>query len=354
MEARDRLAERAAKAIQKERATGESATPELESVLDDWLTEVVLPDAAAASFSDALYANGLQSYLSWLRQLELTGVQGNFDARIAQVERLLEQAFKALVKRLGDRCKAGDLAIQARILGLMRHLELLGSNDRRDEFVKLIDECYRFELRVTSHLERHVDVDLGSGWYVKDDWSIELHGATPLTIADDLGFGELTGEGPLDYRQAALNGSGRVDFGPIGNEECTYHGTGTTQPGSLTVLGGNLPYPSSATGTTAIPATIELDVGQPQEEVHYDCQGNAFGESSSSSENLWEQNWLTYFRSYHQSSSRDQGGGTGPWVIGGFTPGRHPILAEKVVDFTSEQYGYTLTETYQLVHTPVT
>jgi hypothetical protein len=118
MEARDRLAERAAKAIQTERDGGPSANGELERVLNDYLDQVVIPDAAAASFSDALFANGLKSYLSWQRQRELLGIQGDFASRIAQVEKLLDQAFKALVKRLGNRCKAGDLAVQARILSL--------------------------------------------------------------------------------------------------------------------------------------------------------------------------------------------------------------------------------------------
>jgi hypothetical protein len=352
MEARDRLAEQAAKAIQKERDTGESATPELERIVGDYLDQVVIPDAAAASFSDALYANGLQSYLSWERQRQLLGIEGDFAARIAQVERLLDQAFKALVKRLSDRCKAGDLAIQGRILALERQLQLLGVDDHSEEFARLIEDCYRFELRVTSQLEHHADDDLGGGWYAKEDYSIGLEGAAPLTVAGELGLGELTGNGPFDYRQANIAGSGRVDFGPIGYEECTFYGTGATQSGGLTVLGGNLPYRAGEAGGTAIPATILLDPGQPQEEVHFDCQGAAFGQSTSSSENQWEQHWLRYFKSTHAEGSEDPNG-DGPWLLSDFQPGRHPILAEQVATFTSEQYAYSLTETFQLVHTPL-
>ena len=352
MEARDRLAEPAAKAIKRERETGQSSDAELAQIMSDYLDQVVIPDAAAASFSDALYANGLQSYLSWERQRQLLGIEGDFAARIAQVERLLDQAFKALVKRLSDRCKAGDLAIQTRILALERQLQLLGVDDHSEEFARVIDECYRFELRVTSHLEHHADDDLGGGWYAKEDYSIGLEGAAPLTVAGELGFGELTGNGPFNYRQTDISGSGRVDFGALGHEECTFYGTGATQPGALNVLGGNLPYRAGDAGGVAIPATILLDPGQPQEEVHYDCQGAAFGESTSSSENQWEENWLRYFRPTHQEGSEDPNG-NGPFLLSDFQPGRHPILAEQVSSFTSEQFAYTLTETFQLVHTPL-
>jgi hypothetical protein len=353
MEARDRLAEQAAKAIQKERDGGESATPELERVLSDYLDQVVIPDAAAASFSDALFANGLQSYISWQRQRQLLGIEGDFAARIAQVEKLLDQAFKALVKRLSDRCRAGDLAIQTRVLSLERQLQLLGVDDHAAEFAELIDKCYRFELRVTSHLEHHGDADLGGGWTAKDDYSIELQGAAPLTVGGYLGTGELGGVGPFDYRQSNISGSGRVDFGAIGYNECTYYGTGVNQPGQLSVLGGTLPYKAGETGGAEIPASILIDPGSPQEEVHWDCQGAVFGQPSSSSENQWEENWLRYFRSTHQGDSQDQAGGTGPWLLHDFKPGRHPIIAEQTLTFDSPQYAYSLTETFQLVHTPL-
>jgi hypothetical protein len=355
MEARDRLAERAAKAIQKERDGGESASEDLASVLNDYLDQVVIPDAAAASFSDALYANGLQSYVSWQRQLELLGIQGDFGARIAQVEKLLDAAFKALVKRLSDRCKAGDLAIQTRILGLERQLQLLGTGDHASEFADLIDECYRFELRVISHLEIHNEGDLGGGTRSKTDYSIELQGAAPLTVDGYLGVGELGGVGPFNYSLLNLSGNGRVDFGGFGYEECTDYGTGGSIPGQLSVLGGNLPYRTGEMNGVKgvdIPATILLDPGDPQEEIHSDCQGAALGQPTSSSENRYEDNWQKYFRFAHFGESIDRNSGNGPWLLHDLKPGRHPILAEQTVDVFRAEEGATVTESFQLVHTP--
>ena len=356
MEARNRLAERAAKAVKRERDGGESANAELAQVLSDYLDQVVLPDAAAASFSDALYVNGLQSYISWERQRQLLGVEGDFASRTAQVEKLLDQAFKALVKRLSDRCKAGDLAIQTRIVLLQRQLQILGVDDHAAEFAALIDKCYRFELRVISHLEHHSAGDLGGGWRSTANYSIELQGAAPLTVAGEMGLGELGGVGPFEYRQMDISGDGRVDFGAFGYEECTYYGTGGSQPGQLSVLGGNLPYRHGEINGLKpidIPATIMLDPGSPAEQVHYDCKGAAFGNPTSTSENQDEQNWLRYFKSTHQGDSVDQSGGNGPWVFHNFKPGRHPIIAEQTSSFTSAEYAYTLTDTIQIVHTPL-
>ena len=100
---------------------------------------------------------------------------------VALIERLLPSLPADPMRRVAKKLEAGTPLVQTEIDACLRLLnaavhKALAEKDFRDalsglgfepeggspeEFARLIDDCYRFELRVTSQLEHHADDDLG-------------------------------------------------------------------------------------------------------------------------------------------------------------------------------------------------
>jgi hypothetical protein len=371
MEARDRLAQQTADVIAKERdrqLQGQGEDPAdlsrlLEGNLGAYLEQVVIPEAAAASFSDAMFESAVRDYIGWERQRELLGAGGDrrWEGQVRQVEALLRAAFKELVKRAEDRCYKGDFTVATKMLALERTRQLLAgsggfagfADDDVNLFERIMDRCFRFELRVVSHVEHH---GRGSALGVTgtEDWTFDLRGTVPLTLTG----GELTGTAPFTYSVVSVSDEGDLNWEPIGRSHCKSYSTGQTQPGQITVSAGS--FGSLADGRQKIDPVVTLDPGSPQEQVHHDCQSTVGGSSDSVSEDRWESYFMKYWKVAHASDSMNAGGragqpdDAGPWALDRFAlAGPHPLLARKAIAVDDASYGYSVKETWELVHTPL-
>lgn len=369
-DARNRLVQTFADAINRERdrQLGKGGEPVDLSALTDatlyaYLEEVILPEAAAASFSDAMYESAVRDSLSWERQRQLLGageaIPERYRKLIARIEELLRIAWDKVVERAEKRCYGGDYSIIARIIPLERERELLGTGEGRpNDFSEALKRCFRFELRVVSRVEHK-----GEGFGASVDEAYELKSTVRLRLQGD-GLGlvatDLTGTAPFPYASARHTSSGELDFGPS-KARCNSKGTGRTIPGQLTVSQGWLGYTIRGTDVKqAYKPFLVLDVGDPQEEINRVCRGSAFGEPYNTDENVYERNWLRYWSAVHQDERPnadqnpwDPNGGPqpGPWRLE-FTPKRWPLVGSYVLDFSDATYGFRVVETWELVHMP--
>lgn len=371
--ARDRISQEIAEKIGKERdrqLRGEEATDlsELtEASLDAFLEQVILPEAAAASFSDAMYESAVRDFIGWERQRQLLGASegpppAKYKALIDRINQLLKIAWEKLVERAEKRCYAGDFSIITRILPLERQRELLGDGGRPNEFTKGLQRCWKFELRVTSRVE-HKGSGGPQGFSGSVDETYELTGTIPLGLDGggtlDILSADIRGTGPFTYRIATHTASGTIDFG-FAKNTCQMASTGQTMPGQITVAQGNLGYQITGSDVKRIvPPFLTLDVGDPQEEINSKCQGSFGNQPYSSDENQWERNFLRYWavvhgdeRSNADSSSQQAGApNPGPWRLE-FEQKPWPMLGRYTLDESDETYGYRVTEVWELVHTP--
>lgn len=367
--ARDRISQGIAERIGQERdrqQRGEPAT-DLSKLTDGalgaLLEQVVLPEAAAASFSDAMYESAVRDFIGWDRQRQLLGATegpppAKYKALIDRINQLLKIAWDKLVERAEKRCYAGDFSIMARILPLERQRELLGDAGRPNEFTKGIQRCWKFELRVTSRVE-HKGSGAGLGAAGTVDETYELTGKIPLGLDGggtlDILSADIKGTGPFTYRIATHTGSGTFGFGAISGV-CQSTGTGQTMPGQITVTQGNLGYGTSGNDVKRIvPPFVKLDIGDPQEEINTKCQSR----DQSTDENAWERSFLHYWSLVHgkdransdSSSPRPNTPDPGPWRLD-FKQTPWPMLGRFTLDESDATRGYRVTEVWELVHTP--
>jgi hypothetical protein len=111
-EARDRLSQEIAKEIEEARDGKDNNLSEAtERIMLDYLEQVILPEAAAASFSDAMYERALRNLLGWERQRQLLGggedLPAKYQSLMKRVSQLLAIAWEKLIVRAEDRCYAG-------------------------------------------------------------------------------------------------------------------------------------------------------------------------------------------------------------------------------------------------------
>jgi hypothetical protein len=372
-DARDRISQEVADKIARERnrqltGTDDSEGTDLsglvESSLTAYLEEVILPEAAAASFSDAMYESAARDIIGWERQRQLLGdeseLSGKNKALRDRIDKLMKIAWEKLVERAEKRCYAGDFSIIARILPLERQRQLLGE-DRPNEFSEALKRCFKFELRVVGRLE-HKGSGGPQGFSGSVDETYELHGTVPLALSGE-GLGvlgaDLVGTAPFAYTVVQETADGNIDFG-FASSTCHMSSTGNTIPGQITVAQGGLGYQISGSDVKrVVKPFLSLDIGDPQEEINSQCNGQAFGQPSSSNENNYERNFLRYWAAAHSeqranadSSSPDPfGPNPGPWRLE-LDQKPWPLLGELKVDESNPTYGYHLTETWELVHTP--
>ena len=370
-EARDRLSQEIAKEIEDARDGKDGDLNEAtDRIMGDYLEQVILPEAAAASFSDAMYERAVRNLLAWERQRQLLGgaeeLPAKYRALMKRINELLEIAWEKLIIRAENRCYEGDFSILARIIPLERQRQLLGGIEGgRNEFSEGLVRCFKFELRLVSRVTQNFDSDLGGGWYARTDETYEIGAKVPLEIKDDNGGGiyvlaaDIVGSAPATYTVVHQTGAGRVDFGPIGNSTCTYQSTGNTQPGlaDVTQAGLGLGIRGSDVKRILDPFTV-ISLGDPQEEINAQCQGQAFGESTSSNENEWERNFMRWWQYAHQDEKTNpdeqdasEGPWLGPWLIR-FEQTPWPKLGTYKLDYANAEQGVTVTDRWELIHTP--
>lgn len=371
-EARNRLASDLAEKIGRERdrqLMGEepSDLSELtDATLGEFLEQVILPEAAAASFSDAMYESAVRDFISWERQRQLLGqdeheMPERYRKLIARIQELLRIAWDRLIERAEKRCYGGDFSILARIIPLERQRQLLGEDERPNEFSEALVHCLKFELRVVARVEHKGDGGT-SGFRGSVDEAYELRSVVRLAVAAGQGAGlaaltaDIVGSDPFPYAVVRHASDGEIQFGQL-RSACQGSSTGQTMPGQLSVsqmvLGLTIKGPDVR---RAIDPAVIFDVGDPQEEITLNCQSSHGGPSS---ETTFERNWLRYWAGVHQDdrTNPDQGGyqpgepNPGPWRID-FEPRPWPLIGSYVLEDSDATYGWRVTETWELVHTP--
>jgi hypothetical protein len=371
-EARDRLSQEIAKEIEEARDGKDKDLSEVtERILLDYLEQVILPEAAAASFSDAMYERAVRNLIGWERQRQLLGggedLPAKYHSLMKRVSQLLAIAWEKLIIRAENRCYEGDFSIIARILPLERQRQLLtGIEGGRNEFSEALVRCFKFELRIVSRVTRNYDGTLGPGWYARSNETYQVAAKVPLAIAGGGGgavevlAADLVGNGPVTYTVVARTGDGAVDFGSIGNEKCSYQSTGNTRPGlaDVTQAGLGLGIRGSDVKRVVDPFA-GFTLGDPQEEINEKCEGTVFGQSTSSNENVWHREFMRWWQLAHQSeeqnpdndNSNPDGPWTGPWLVR-FEQTVWPKIGTYKADFSYAEQGVRVTDLWEFVHTP--
>ena len=343
-EARDRLSQEIAKEIEDARDGKDNDLQEAtERILLDYLEQVMLPEAAAASFSDAMYERAVRNLISWERQRQLLGggedLPAKYHALMKRINQLLEIAWEKLVIRAENRCYAGDFSIIARIIPLERQRQLLGGIEGgRNEFSEALVRCFKFELRLISRVVHKGSANLGGGWTASSDETYEIRATVPLAIEGGSGgievlAADLVGSAPATYTVVQNTGSGTIDFGGFGNSSCTFRSTGNTIPGQADVTQAGLGLGISGSDVKRImkPFTL-ISLGDPQEEINSQCEGQAFGQPTSSNENEYQRNFMRWWQVRAPGRADEPGRGQ-------LEPGRsvarpvaHPVRAHAVAE----------------------
>ncbi len=338
--------------------SGQDVAPTIERYVDD----VLIPEAAAGAFSDAMYESAVRDYLQWLRLRQLLGIDdadmsAALRAQLDRVEDLLEAAWGQVVRRSEASCRKGDFSVIGRILPLERLRQLLGVGDAENEFAAVTDRCWRFELHFTARVTRDVDGGVtglsGSehmAWTVQAKVPLRLEGGNTLAVA----AGKLVGSGPLTYSERRYDGGGLVDLGEfLGSNTCTMSFAGATQAGQLTIQDGSiLTRPDGP-----LEPYFTFDPGDPAEAIRTVCVGSVLaGNPINSDETNLEHHFLDWWRgarapqSIHTES--DPPPDTGPWTVK-LDPGRHPVVGRLQFTKSWPDQGASVTETWELVHTPL-
>jgi hypothetical protein len=356
-DARNRLAQDLVKEL--------AASEPTEATLTQFLEQVILPEAAAASFSDAMYESAVRDFVGWQRQRELLGhgdePTAAQQALLDRINQLLKIAWEKLVDRAEKRCYAGDFSIIARIIPLERLRELTGMGGTPNEFSEGFKRCFKFELRVVSRVD-HSHSGGPEGLSDTSSESYALKATVPLHVEGD-GIGvlaaDLVGSAPFTYSVIQHNGQGEVNFG-FGGNQCRHAATGQTVAGQLTVQQGwmGLVIVGSDVKRKVNPIMV-FDVGDPQEEINYQCQGHVGNQQDSTNDNQLERNWLRWWGFVHAlehanlDTANHQPGepDPGPWRFD-FQPKAWPLMGSYVIDETLAEYGTHVTETWEIVHTP--
>ena len=350
--ARDRLSQEARDKLKK----GEDIEPLVEAYVD----EVLMPEAAAASFSDAMYESAMRDYISWQRMRILLGLEDESNARLnaklAQLEKLLDEAWKNVVKRAEARCQQGGFDVTARIIPLERQRQLLGIDGAPNEFSQVVRRCWHFELRVKSTVKRDVDGGV-QGFSGSEHMTWTLEAKVPLqlkaqTDGIEVALGQLAGASGMPYTEHQYTGHGTVDFGPLGGGTCTYSFSGQTDAGMLDVQDGSIVKQWQG----PLEPFFVFTLGTPRELIAQNCQGTSAGQPWTDNEPQWQQYWFQWWRAAHDtwSMGTDPGGqnDTGPYLLQ-MQPSRHPIVGTLTVNKAWPDQGATLTETWTLEHKPL-
>lgn len=379
MEARDRLSQELGDAINKERQEQLEGTDDgssdlenaTEKAIDAYLEQVLLPEAAAASFSDAMYERAVRDVLSWERQRQLLGqseeLPAKYRATMNRIKQLLKIAWEKLIERAEKRCYAGDFSIIARIIPLERQRQLLGEETGgNNEFSAAFVRCFKFELRLVSRVLHSGTGDLGFVRATTDE-EYEIQATVPLAIKGEAGSlevlaADLIGSAPAKYTIVRNTGSGESNFGGFGHSTCTFQSTGQTRDGLADVRQGWMGHVIQGTDVKqAYNPFLTIDLGDPQEEINSKCQGETFGQPHSTDENEYERNFMRYWSGAHQEEKvnpEESSGGDptygpfpGPWLIM-FEKGIYPKTGTYVRDESNSTAGSRVIDVWELVHTP--
>ena len=330
-------------------------------LIDRYAAEVLLPEAAAAAFSDAMYERAVYDWLAFERMSQLIGYEpysAATQAVLAQVEGLMKAAWQALVTRAEARCRVGDFSIIGKILPLERLLQLNGGgvkyagNGDANDFARITARCWHFQLHVTVRAVKDADtpgvIFNGVGLEGHEHWAFTGAATVPLALKVDgvLGAaGRLAGTGALLYTERRYAGSGKVAIGNLVNS-CTTSFGGQTRAGQVTVADGSiLQRPNGP-----LEPYMTVTIGQPQELVKTACSPFAADPPTE-----WQTNLLNSWRgpTYDESAADHSttNPDNGPWTFH-LTPGHHPIVGTLSRVVTHADLGLTVTITMALVHTP--
>jgi hypothetical protein len=349
--ARDRLAQDLRKTLQEQ---GDSA-----ALFEQYVDQVLLPEAAAASFSDAMYEAALRDHVSWQRMRDLAGngpQSARLKAKLAQLEQLLDAAWKQVVKRADERCRQGGFDVIGRIIPLERLRVLAGLGGTPNEFSAITERCWRFELKVRSTVTRDSDGGV-PGFRGAEHMVWTLEGKVPLRLRGESGgvevaIGQLFGAAPFPYVVRQYTGDGDIDFGAFGSERCQYSWAGTTTAGQITVHDGSILTRYAG----PLEPYFEFDLGEPTESIHHDCHGTAFGQPTNNVGDEDEHHFMKWWRSAHAEWSADSNPGAeddaGKWTVK-LQPGRHPIVGQLTYTKAWPDLGTSMTETWTLTHKPL-
>ena len=299
-------------------------------------TERIRPQLKAAETNDAVLDQAMADAFGWLRTLELIGLGDEFEAEADQMVDSIDKGLKNAYKKAKERCLDGDFNQVTRLIAIERFRQLTGLGDEATDLFQDIDDCLRFELRVTSHLEVHERVDND-----RVDQVSELKAEVPLQF--NFETFRLDGQAPFRYEQFTYNAVVSTNLGGC-EVTGTSTATGVLQNGQLDV-----PSASVSTGDPGAPPappeiTMLINPGQPQEEIHTETQ-SCFGPSSDTQfESQWLDEWTTFF---HQP---DHVSDLGVWAFDRFTPGEKPVVGTRT--FTLVAGARTLDETWSVVHVP--
>lgn len=159
----------------------------------EYYNVVVKPLLKAAETNDELAAHAISTFLSWVRQLQLLGVddqafEAEFDAGFESVRRILENAYR----KAFERCVGGEIGQIQRLLGLARQAELLGYSFGQDIGDKL-DRCVRFSLDYEADLY-YESLYSGGDYLERGDLQVRT-AAAPLRL--NFANGRVEGDVPL-------------------------------------------------------------------------------------------------------------------------------------------------------------
>lgn len=345
------------------------ANKDTSATMEAYVDQVLIPEAAAGVYSDAMYEAALADFVSWQRlrlmwKLKDSDMSKSLRAKVAYLNKLLDEAWAQVIIRAEKRCRAGDFTVIARILALERArqlgLQAIGRDAESDseEFAKVTQRCWRFELKVTSRLVRKTSGGFGGfegtedmAWTLTSRVPLKVEGDTPIAIA----AGRLVGASPLIYSERRYAGTGTVDLGEVlGKNDCAMSFAGATRAGALTVHDGAI----LAGPRGPLDPTITIELGDPGESIRTVCRGQVFfgiGDINTD-ETEWKSHFIQWWRGAHAHQSVAGVAGydadDGPWTLQ-LKPSRHPIVGKLTTNQVWADQGATLTESWELIHTPL-
>jgi hypothetical protein len=302
----------------------------------------IAPSMKAAETNDALWREAIDEGTGWMREVALLHELGlvqldDFQKEFDQITDSIEKIIRNAYAKARERCLDGDFRQIARLVAVYQFTERVvpGISFAFDEDFA---DCWRFELRVTSHLEVHEDT--GDGNSV--DQVSELQSTVPL--AYDIDVRDLAGQAPFEYRQFTYDA--KVNSG-LCNATGTVQHTGTLQDGQLDVFRASVSSGDPGAKPSAPVITMLIEPGQPGEELREQGQGCGGSYDETRFEQRWLEEWRTLF--HLPDEVEFQGGGRG-WFFDEFKPGAKPIVGTRT--FTLVAGARTLDETWTVVHTP--
>jgi hypothetical protein len=338
---------------------GKLDAAKLEAYYAAYMDQVLLPEAAAAAYSDGLYLQAVRDYIGWIRSQQMTGtspdsssglagfsLDGHWKSRNAEFNRLMDLAWKQVLVRLEADCRGGRFDTLGRIVDLERERQLIGVGDdpTPNQFSEILRRCMHFELAVTSDATRSIDQDSQSVHY---HWRLEARVPIEFTgdaTTFDIASAHMTGSAAFAYTVREFTEHAVAP----GAASCTFTWGGDTTAGLLTVLDSSLRWsPGSKTRPSF---RLQVDPGNPSELIHGECTDTG---AADELRQVFLEQWKLHHGSWSATGDAVGGSGdTGPWSAE-LQPGTYPVVGTLQIADSNASYGTTFTESWTLTHKPL-